>query len=383
MSFELPAQGFVFWNVGTGDSTTIAITEGVVMQVDLHHLCAADDEDDPRCAVVDRLEECLPSKDGNPYLSVFALTHPDLDHCQGFKDLLGRVTIGELWFTPRVFREYHKDLCEDAQAFRREAHRRLKKVIENKGSVAAGDRIRVIGYDELLEEDNYRELPRSCFSVPGHEVTTIDGVDRSDVFRAFIHAPFKDNAEGERNDTSLAMQVTLRNGDATGKVMLLGDQCYPTVKRIFDLSDREDTQWNVFLAPHHCSKSVMYWRDAGEEEASRKQDILDEIEASSELTGYIVSSSAPVPASNGPGDNPPHALAKERYEEIAPSGFLCTQEHPNEESPEPIVFAVDEEGFKYVEPSTESAGEKARSLHIAVGAARGSNDAPAHRVGHG
>jgi hypothetical protein len=28
MTIELPKQGFVFWNVGTGASTTIAITDG-------------------------------------------------------------------------------------------------------------------------------------------------------------------------------------------------------------------------------------------------------------------------------------------------------------------------------------------------------------------
>jgi beta-lactamase superfamily II metal-dependent hydrolase len=105
MTIELPKQGFVFWNVGTGDSTTIAITDGVVMQVDLRHMVKAENDDDPCCAIVDVLAEKLPTKNGKPYLSVFALTHPDLDHIQGFEDLLSRVVIGELWFTPRVFRE--------------------------------------------------------------------------------------------------------------------------------------------------------------------------------------------------------------------------------------------------------------------------------------
>lgn len=380
MTIELPKQGFVFWNVGTGDSTTILITDGVVMQVDLRHLVGADDNDDPRCAIVDVLVEKLPKKNGKPYLSVFALTHPDLDHIQGFEDLLDRVVIGELWFTPRIFREYYKDLCEDAQAFKREAKRRVKKVIDARGAVGAGDRVRVIGYDALLQKDDYKDLPRSCFSVPGHSVTRVDGVDRSDVFRAFIHSPFKDHAEGERNKTSLGMQITLKNGEGTGKAMLLGDLCYPTVKRLFEYSDSEDKEWNVFLAPHHCSKSVMYWRDSPDDDETRRQDVLDLIEASAAGTGYVVSSSRPIPATDLPGANPPHALAKEQYEEIAPSGFLCTAEHPNDD---PIVFAVEEDGLTYKEPTGESAGDKARSLHIAVGAARGTYSAPSHRVGHG
>src|SRR5687768_3020007 len=98
----LPARGFVFWPVGTGDSTTIVVNEWTVVQVDLHHLVAADDSDDPRMAIVDQLVKALPKKNQKPYLSLFALTHLDLDHCQGFKDLLKRVQIGELWFTPRL-----------------------------------------------------------------------------------------------------------------------------------------------------------------------------------------------------------------------------------------------------------------------------------------
>src|SRR5581483_11302937 len=106
--------------------------------------------------------------DGRPYLSVFLLTHPDQDHCRGFADLLDRVTIGELWFTPRVFREAKGDLCEDAVAFRNEAHRRVTACggADSVLSVPAGDRVRVVGYDELFEEDPYDQLPATLRSFP-------------------------------------------------------------------------------------------------------------------------------------------------------------------------------------------------------------------------
>jgi hypothetical protein len=123
--------------------------------VDIQHLEAAEDDDDPRCAVIDRLIEVLPKRNGKPYLAVFALTHADEDHCCGFAELLERVTIGELWHTPRVLAEAACDVCESAQAFRREAIRRVKKTIAANGNVASGDRIRVIGYDDSLQEDDY------------------------------------------------------------------------------------------------------------------------------------------------------------------------------------------------------------------------------------
>jgi len=388
MSITLPAQGLVFWPVGSGDCTTVAVNKDIVLQVDIRHLAAADDDDDHRTPVIDHLVELLPKKDGKPYLAVFALTHPDEDHCSGFPDLLKAVTIGELWFTPRVFREYKKDLSEDAQAFRDEAMRRVKNTIKNGGKVGSGDRCRIIGYDDLLSEDDFTGFPKEQLSVPGQAITTLDGISFGSQFRGFVHAPFKDDSDGERNDTSLGLQVTLANGSAAGRVLLLGDLCYPTIQRIFKRSQENDLKWNVFLAPHHCSKSVMYWQDEGEEEESLKQNILDAIEGAAEMPGYIVASSEPIPVSNEAGDNPPHAVAKARYQEIAPGGFLCTQEHPKKESSQPIVFVLSEDGFEYVQfdgraEQSRRGVEKGRTLGDAIAAARGTGEPPRERVGFG
>ena len=382
VNLDIPSQGFVFWPVGTGDSTTIAVTDGVFLQVDLRHMKSADEEDDPHTPIVDRLVELLPQVNGKPYLPVFALTHPDEDHCLGFDDLLKRVNIGELWFTPRIFREYKKDLCDDAQAFRKEAERRVKKTIQQKGGVASGDRVRIIGYDDLLEEEEYEGFPRERLTIPGNEIVELDGEDQSDYFRAFVHAPFKDDAASERNDTSLALQVTLYQDDKSARVLLLGDLCYPIIRRIFDRSEDDDLAWNVMLAPHHCSKSVMYWQDEDEDKESLKQDILDDMEEVADDPGYIVASSEPVPKSNKSGDNPPHAKAKSRYEEIAPNGFLCTQEHPNEEDPEPIIFHLDDNGLEYLQPEGGESKNK-DDLAEATKVARGGNEPPTERVGFG
>ena len=382
VNLDIPSQGFVFWPVGTGDSTTIAVTDEVFLQVDLRHMKSADEEDDPHTPIVDRLVELLPQVNGKPYLPVFALTHPDEDHCLGFDDLLKRVNIGELWFTPRIFREYKKDLCDDAQAFRKEAKRRVKKTIQEKEDVASGDRVRIIGYDDLLKDEEYEGFPRERLTIPGNEILELDGEDQSDYFRAFVHAPFKDDAASERNDTSLALQVTLYQDDKSARALLLGDLCYPIIRQIFDRSKDDDLKWNVMLAPHHCSKSVMYWQDEGEDKESLKQDILDDMEKAADDPGYIVASSEPVPKSNKSGDNPPHAKAKSRYEEIAPDGFLCTQEHPNEKDPEPIIFCLDDNDLEYVQPKGDKSKNK-NDLAEATKAARGDNEPPTKRVGFG
>jgi beta-lactamase superfamily II metal-dependent hydrolase len=375
MTSKLPMKGIVFWPVGNGDSTTICIKDGVIMQVDLNHLESASDEGDPRTPVVDKLVELLPDKDGKPYLSAFVLTHPDQDHCRGFASLSEQVLIGELWFTPRIFNEYKKDLCEDAKAFKDEAMRRVAKTVKAEGDPGAGNRIRVVGYD-VRQKEEFEDLGDESISVPSNEVTEVDGKDHGADISFFIHSPFKDEADGERNDTSLGFQVTLKGESSSAKALLLGDASYPVVKKILDMSDEANLQWNIFLAPHHCSKKVLYWKDEGADKEELKDDLVAEIEKVALEPGHIVSSSEKVPNSNEVGDNPPHAIAEERYKEIAPSGFLCTGD-----SAEPIVFEVTSDGLTC--QAADSSESSSKSLKAAVATARGEDAPPGDRIGFG
>ena len=377
MAIDPPDQGFIFWPVGTGDSTTIRVAEKVYLQVDLRHMAKSEDDKDTAWPVIDELIEILPKRDGGPFLSAFALTHPDLDHCQGFEELKERVFISELWMSPRTFREIREDedLCDDAQAFHDEAMRRVKATIAAGGDPGRGDRIRIIGYDDLLQEPDFQGFPEEFLSVPGQTIATLDGEDLSGTFEAFVHAPFKDDSFGDRNECSLAFQITLCNGDGVGRALLMGDLNYPIVRRIFDRSEDEALAWNVLLAPHHCSKSVMYWKD--EDEETLKPEMVRDIGNAALDPGYVVSSSESVPARNEPGDNPPHAKAKRQYERIVPNEFLCTHEHPDKKNPEPIVFEVSENGFAYVGESeaSKSMGDALKAAGVAV--------APAEAVGFG
>ena len=313
-------------------------------------------------------------------MSVFALTHPDLDHCQGFEDLNDCVFVSELWMSPRTFREFREndDLCDDAQTFHDEAMRRVKVTIAAGGDPGRGDRIRIIGYDDLLQEPEFEGFPEELLSVPGQTITTLDGEDLSEVFEAFVHAPFKDDSFGDRNDCSLAFQISLYKDGAVGQALLMGDLKYPIIRRIFDRSEADTLAWNLLLAPHHCSKSVMYWKDEGDDEETLKRQMVRDIGNAALDPGYIVSSSEPVPASNEPGDNPPHAKAKSQYQRIVPNEFLCTHEHTDEENPEPIIFEVSAEGFAYV-----GEGKSSKSMSNALKAAGGAATRPTTAVGFG
>lgn len=352
---ELPTRGAVFWPVGTGDSTTIVVDDETVMQIDLHDMAKADSDESPEVPVVDELIASLPTRDGKPYLAVFALTHADKDHCLGFADLLSEVTIGELWATPRLWREYTEEgaedeLCEDAKAFQAEAERRveaIKSAVAKNVEPASGDRLIVIGYDTEHSKHAYDELPDRYKSGPGKVISTLDFEDTTGRFEAFIHAPFAADAAAARNETSLAMQIVLQDETGvTGKLLLFGDLAHDTIMKVFSFSEeheRDDrVEWDLLLAPHHCSKRVMYLRTLAGDEVVQ-QDVLDAFERHQLPGAVIVSSSAGIPDQDEDGKNPPHKMAFDRYSEIA-DDVLVTMEWLSVSEPSPIVFGVTPEG---------------------------------------
>lgn len=406
MGEVLPELGAVFWPVGTGDSSTLVIDEQTVVQVDLHDLAKADDDDTHEVPVVDLLAGALPQgTDGRPYLAVFVLTHADKDHCSGFADLLARVTIGELWATPRLWREFDDpdapELCKDAKAFQEESVRRVeatKKAIASGTEPSSADRILVVGYDTDHDKHAYSELGSPYLATPGDSITKLDGKDFAGRFEAFLHAPFKADCAEARNDTSLSMQVTLtESGGVDGKMLLLGDLAHDTIMKIFSYSEYYDRAqylvWNLLLAPHHCSKKVMYVREDGKDVLH--DDVLEAFARHARDSAVIVSSSAPIPVRDEDGLNPPHRMAADRYREIVDAGsFLCTMETPSKEAPAPVMFGVDAEGARIlrgdsVELSPRAAVEKAayagprRRLAVVASAAAAAGAVAASRSGAG
>lgn len=382
MPAQLPSRGAVFWPVGTGDSTTLVIDDDTVMQIDLHDMAKADSDDTAEVPVVDELVECLPMRDGKPYLAVFALTHADKDHCLGFADLLSKVTIGELWATPRLWREYldgsENDLCEDARAFQEEAERRVQVILEKTAAgeePSSGDRIIVFGYDTDHDKHAYDELPERYKSGPGHSISALDWEDCSGRFEAFIHAPFEADAAAARNETSLAMQVTLTDESGIdGKLLLFGDLAHDTIMKIFSYSEEkgrpERLEWDLLLAPHHCSKKVMYMPSVtGEDEL--ETDVLDAFAKHMRESAVVVSSSHHVPDEDTKGANPPHKMASDRYGEIA-DDFIVTMDWLDVNEPSPLVFGVTSEGAAIVRDETVelAAQESLSKRELAVAESR-------------
>lgn len=385
MFAEVAGPSFIFWPVGCGDTTTIVVSDSEVVQLDINDKLMADDEGNEHIPIVDELVAKLPKRNDRPYLSCFILTHPDLDHCRGFADLLKRVTIGEIWHTPRIFREYEDDceLSDDAIAFRKEAHRRAGRCIEVGGDPGAGDRVRIIGYSELFEPgERYERFPKNQFYTrPGSPVTMLDGQDVSDRFHAFVHAPFKSGLADARNETSLAMRVMIGTAASPLRGLFLGDLSYPTLMQVFQETHAHDNdhmlEWNVLLSPHHCSKKAMYEDDV------LQQDVMDAFAVSQLSPGYVVASSNEFPHSNSAGDNPPHRKARNRYEEIVNNTFLCTGEVSTPEQVQPIIFTVTGSGIALDIKHYQMSESAETTLAAAIAKARGDNSPPAAKVGFG
>ena len=388
MTFELPISGFAFWPVGTGDSATVVIDKDeTVLQIDLHHLSKSEDEDEEHVPIVDELVRLLPKRNGRPYLAGFALTHPDKDHILGFVDLLERVDIGQIWHTPRIFRENDTDLCDDACAFKDEVERRREVTMEKGDNTPSLDRVLIIGHDDVFAMGKYKDFSKRWRACPSDTVTEIDGIDHGKAFQAFIHAPFKDGSAGERNETSLALHITVLNDGGQGRALFFGDLSYPTLRRIIDKTKEKKRQerldTDVLLAPHHCSKSAMYWKSEDNDDEILRQDILDDFEEMVGNDGRIVSSSE-ADFSNEKGKNPPHLKARQRYEEIVSSEhhFICTHEHGG-----PVSFKIGEDGCVLQEVEAIDTDERANpgksAVAAAVHAARGSHAPPTQEVGFG
>ena len=267
-----------FYPVDNGDTTLIRLADETDIVIDCN--IRANDDDEQHYDVHDRLlDDIDKDADGRPHISAFILTHPDLDHCRGFQSAFytgppseysdddknnGLILINELWTTPQPFSE-EDDLSEDAEAFRKEAERRME--LHKSGDDRRnepGNRLRIIG---STESDDLQDL-KDIVLYPGDEVDEIDG-DTKDDFSFFIHAPFKadiDSDDGERNNTSIVLQARFTvDGFADACLVILGgDANYRVWERIVEQSDDDTLAWDLLLAPHHCSWTFFNESDVSE-----------------------------------------------------------------------------------------------------------------------
>ena len=351
-----------FYPVDNGDNVLLKLDDKTSVIVD----CQIRDCEENSNGVTtydvkkDLIKELNKDSKNNLYVDLFINTHPHSDHCLGFdKNFYSgspndytdtnrkneEIIIGELWVTQRAFAN---DLCNDGGAIRREAKRR-KKLFED-GSAESpkyGNRLRIIGYnddDTTVEGIHY---------VPGKTVNTFNG-KTSDYLSMFIHAPFKKDlvrgkADKDENAASIVVQMQLRtqkNGDIKSRIIIAGDADHYVFEQILEKSKKNNNEdklkWDLFLAPHHCSWS--FFNDRPYEDNSEPKDYSLEFLDYKNTGANVIASSKKIEDKK---PNPPHHSAKEEYtEKIGDSKFKNTATNKDENAPEPLVYIIDDYGFK-------------------------------------
>ena len=343
-----------FYPVGNGDCDLVTIGgANKKMMFDCNFRQKAEEDNDEMYNVLDDLltNELTSKKCGLPFLDAFLLTHPDEDHCLGFKDkfYLGdpdavpqsakdnkKILIGELWYSPRVFKEYTKDLSEDAKAFKKEAKRRMDLYkSDSKKADKDGNRIRIIGWTDNPDLEGLEDR----ITVPGNTISEVNG-SRCNYFEMFVHAPFKDDIENaDRNETSIVSQLRFKSDkdkESIARVFLAGDAEWHVWDKIMSVTKDDDyLHWDLLEAPHHCSYT--FFADSRDDEPNQASlDFLDKREENA----YVVSSSNVIKKN---AVNPPCQKAKNRYtERVGDSNFFCTSGEKDDDPQVPLVFDIED-----------------------------------------
>lgn len=375
-----------FYPVCNGDTALITLKDDTTILFDSNIRETGKDSDGNEIYDVKKdLIDSLKKKNSNYHLDLFILTHPDNDHCRGFKKHFYRgnpddykesnrkndeIIIDEMWVTSMLFNCCN---CDDAKAFKKEAERRRKLWEEDDDDKdKPGNRIRMIGYDG---DERFDELPNST---PGETLNVINGSSKKD-FEFFIHSPFKDSlvtatAQEDTNFSSIVVQARFKansnDEDFCAYIIIGGDADHNIWAKIIEKSEDNDNEdklsWDLFLAPHHCSWT--FFNDVpynAKEENKTPKDTSLEILDKRIGKGKIVASCKKIKNND---DNPPHHKAKEKYQ-----GKLDKKEdlielakEPKESEPKPVIFKITAQGP--VREDTNQQGSASASAGGGIGA---------------
>jgi hypothetical protein len=143
-----------------------------------------------------------------------------------------------------------------------------------------------------------------------------------------------------------------------------GDAGAAIWEKILERSDDESTlQWDLFLAPHHCSWT--FFSEEAYKDNKVPADASLEIVAKGRQGARIVASCKPI---RNDDDNPPHWAAAKLYKnEVGADRFHVTSETPSEKRPLPIEFSISANGPVLEEVPAASAVASSAAVKAAVG----------------
>lgn len=367
-----------FFPVGNGDMSLLKLRDSTHVLIDCY---LQDEATENRPTVANDLIKALPRDEkGRPYVDVFLLTHPDEDHCKGAAQYLHlndpddydddadqrKVFVREMWSSPLIFRRRSKNhkLCDDASAIDTEARRRVKAFRQNSSwtntsQMRPGDKIRLIGSDWKKDDGTDRLADLNGIRTKVTEKISWADDQNGPLIEAYIHGPLNpsedENFEGNeevlsKNNSSVIVQwkvfAAAPNSFQYNALLTGGDAEVEIWDRLWQANVNSPNllEYDILLAPHHCSWGVLSSGAATDQDAEVNQNARSALRQKRQ-GATIVASSKPIKNDN---DNPPADRAKRQYQDIlAGNGsFKCLGEYPKEGDPKPLKFSMSRDGVK-------------------------------------
>jgi hypothetical protein len=344
-----------FFPLGNADTLRIDLVNGAKILVDYANMRCADDDNDLRCDLPDELLRDL-AKAGRKDYDAVCITHLDDDHCKGFGDFFwlrharayqteDGIKINELWVPAAAILE--DGLDGDARLVRAEARYRLR---EGKGVLIFSRPARLKKWfdDNGIDFESRKHLIVDAGKlVPGY---TKEGAAQAEFF---VHCPFgrrqDANTVVDRNEDSIVMQVTFREGPRDSYLFLGSDVNYETLSAIVQISryhgNEDRTLWDLIKLFHHCSYLAL-GPERGKDETTAVPDVKWLFETQGRRGGAIVSPSSPIPAKGTKEDDdvqPPHRQAANHHRRVArehDGSFVVTMEYPSKDRPKPFGYEI-------------------------------------------
>lgn len=352
-----------FYPLGNADCCLIELATGKKILFDFGAQCEPDCEDEKRIDLIAAVREAMASARRQRF-EVVAITHLDddhtcradeffeLDHAKKYQGE-GRFGIDTLWVPSAVIIESRNELGPGAQALQAEARHRLRQ----------GYGVRVFSRPAALNDwlaahglslEARRGLITDAGELAPELNLSVDGVE------FFVHSPFATRMDAatvvDRNRDALVMQATFLEAGRSTQVLLGSDMDYEAISGIVTETRRHRREdrlnWDVLKLPHHCSYLTI-GPERGADKTTPARDSKWLFETQSQPGCIIVSPSRPIPRPRTLEDDspqPPHRQAKVYYfeEVVGPKDgeFLVTMEHPNTDSPQPLVIEISPRGAK-------------------------------------
>jgi hypothetical protein len=344
-----------FFPLGNADTLRLDLADGRKVLIDYANMRCADDDADRRCDLPKELRRDLSRARKNNFDAV-CITHLDDDHCKGFGEFFwlehaktyqtdDRIRIDELWVPAAAILEDNLD--GDARLVRSEARDRLKK----------GKGVRVFSRPDHLK--NWMEKEGIDFESRRHLIvdagTLVPGYTKEGPAQAefFVHSPFgwrqNDQTVIERNENSIVMQATFREGNEDSYALLGSDanhECIADIVQISRKHGNEDRlQWDLMKLFHHCSY-LSIGPERGTDETVATEDVQWLFETQGRPGAIIVSPSWPIPAKGSKEDSdaqPPHRQAANHHRRVVEElggQFTVTMERPSKSAPAPFAYEI-------------------------------------------